>query len=659
MPEDIKPMLATLVSKPLKEEGWIYEIKWDGFRAMAYLNNGNVEIRSRNNKNFNEKFYPVFDALKRWKKDIVVDGEIVVLNENGYPDFTALQTWRSEADGTLVYYLFDLLWMDGYNLMEVPLSERKRLLKSLAPKEEVIRVSDIFDVSGEEFFELASKLGMEGIIAKKADSFYHPDVRSKAWLKVKTQRQQEAVIAGYTRNENTSKKFSSLLLGVYENGELIPIAPVGTGFTVKMQEEILKRLRPLVTKKCPFAVVPDFNKPSRFRPDPPKAEITWVKPLLVAEVTYRTVASDGSLRHPSFKGLREDKEAKDVMFEKPVNTELSSENNSLKLSGKPIKKERKTFLNPKDETQVRIIGGHELKFTNLSKVFWPGLGITKRDMLNYYYQAAPFMLPYLEGRPQTLNRFPNGISGKSFYQKDVKGKVPEWMQTFKYYSEADAREKEFLVCSNEASLLYMANLGCIEFNPWLSVSKSPDYPSFCIIDLDPDKNAFNQVIDTACVTKDVLDSLGIPGYCKTSGSTGLHIYIPLGGKYTYEESKELGRALVKIIHAQIPDFTSIERLTGNRKGKIYLDFLQNRPQATVATAYSLRPKPNAEVSMPLHWEEVKKGLHMHDFTIFNAVERLKEQGDIFGAVLGKGVDIGKMAKKINKEFGIHVKGFAV
>lgn len=308
--------------------------------------------------------------------------------------------------------------------------------------------------------------------------------------------------------------------------------------------------------------------------------------------------------------------------------------------------ERKTLLNPGDETQVRKVGGRELKFTNLSKVFWPELTVTKRDMLNYYYQVVPYMLPYMKDRPQTLNRFPNGIHGKSFYQKDVTGKVPGWIQTHPYYSESDALEKNFLVCTHEASLLYIASLGCIEMNPWSSRTQAPDNPDWCIIDLDPDKQTFDQVIEAATITREILDAIGVPSYCKTSGSTGLHIYIPLGAQYTYEDSKDFGRAIAAAVHAEIPGFTSIERLTGKRKGKMYIDFLQNRPQATVAGPYSLRPKPGAPVSMPLHWDEVKKGLKMTDFNIGNAVDRLKETGDLFKGVLGKGIDLTQALKKL-------------
>jgi bifunctional non-homologous end joining protein LigD len=656
MPADILPMLATLVDEaPSQEEEWLYEIKWDGFRTLAYLDKGKVELRSRNNKVFNEKFYPIHAALEKLKLNAVFDGETVVLNDKGLPDFSALQLWRSEADGELVYYVFDILWYEGYDLMSVPLSERKELLKQVLSSAGMVRRSETLEGSPEELFGIVDQMGLEGLIAKKATSIYKPDMRSKEWLKIKMQRHQEAVIGGFTRNEGSPKKFSALLLGIYEGKELLPITPVGTGFNAKMQTEIMEKLQPLITSKCPFPFVPDFNKPSRFRPNPPRAEVTWVKPKLVAEIAYQTIASDGSYRHPSFKGLRPDKDPKDVVHEEAQHTKEVIDKEHKLVKGKvlsaPRKRERKTLLNPTDESQVRNVNGHDLKFTSLSKLYWPKDKVTKRDLINYYYQVAPYILPYLKSRPQTLNRFPNGIDKDSFYQKDVKGKVPGWMETFDYYSYTDQREKEFLLINNEATLLYAANLGCIEMNPWSSRTDKPDNPDFCIIDLDPDTNPFSQVIETAQVTKEVLDAIGVPSWCKTSGSTGLHIYIPLGAKYTYEDSKEFGRALAKIIHRQLPKFTSIERNTKDRKGKLYIDFLQNRPQATVAAAYSLRPKPGATISMPLEWREVKKGLAMKDFNIRNAIDRLKETGDIFKGVLGKGIDMGKALKKLESEIG--------
>ena len=651
-PANVQPMLATLADEPPATGDWLFEIKWDGYRAISYLDKGRVTIRSRNNKSFNEKFYPVYNALKNWKVNAIVDGEIVVINEQGLPDFGDLQIWRSEADGQLAYFVFDVLWFEGLNLMNLPLKERHRLLESIIPHEhDSIKISEQFDTSGSKFFALAEKLKLEGIFAKKADSIYLPGDRSKNWLKIKTEKRQEFVIGGYTKNENTSKLFSALLVGLYENGRLHFVTPVGTGFNRANQKDILKKLKPYETKICPFVEEPKYNKPSRFRPSPPKARVVWVKPKLVAELSFRELTKDGAIRHPSFKGLRDDKKPQEIVRELPPIAEIRVPiKENIKGIPKPASKQRKTLLNPIDETQTREIGGHQLSFSNLSKVFWPKEKLTKRDMVNYYYQVVPFMLPYMKDRPQTLNRHPHGILGESFYQKNVKGKVPPWLETFAYYSKGEDEEKEFLVCTNEASLLYIASLGCIEMNPWSSRVQSPDNPDWCIIDLDPDKNTFEQVIKAAQVTKKILDAIDVPAFCKTSGSTGLHIYIPLGAKYSYEGSKEFGRKIARLVHLEIPSFTSIERKTADREGKMYIDFLQNRPQATVAAPYSIRPKPFAPVSTPLHWEEVKKGLKIKNHNLTNAISRLNSTGDIFKGVLDTGIDIPKALKSMQSIF---------
>ena len=546
-----------------------------------------------------------------------------------------------------MYYVFDVLWLDGYDLTTLPLRDRKTILNSIMPQSGIIRESETFEASGIEFYEAAKQIGLEGMIAKKADSLYLPGIRNGDWLKIKTNKRQEVVIGGYTVNENSSKLFSALLVGVFDKGKLIYTGKIGTGFSDNLQKELIAKFRPLVTKQIPFTQEPDINKPTAFRRNPPHATATWLKPKLVCEVSYTELTSDGVMRHASFDGLRIDKSAKEVVLEKERSIEdqlepSSHDPNVLKMISPPGKRERKTLLNPKEETQVKEVSGHTLKFTNLSKLYWPEDIITKRDMLNYYYQVAPYILPYLKDRPQSLNRFPNGIHGKSFYQKDVTGKVPDWIKTYKYRSNDDDIDKHFMVGSDEASVLYMASLGAIELNPWSSRIQKPDHPDWCIIDLDPSTNSFDQVIESALITKQVLDHLNVDAYCKTSGSTGIHIYIPLGAKYTYEQSKEFARIIVTLVHREIPKFTSIERKVADRKGKIYLDFLQNRPKATLAAPYSLRPKAGATVSMPLHWDEVKKGLKMKDFNIHNAMERIGEMGDIFKPVLGKGIVLEKI-----------------
>jgi bifunctional non-homologous end joining protein LigD len=648
MPESIKPMLATLVDKPFDDVGWLFEVKWDGYRTISFVNDGEVRLQSRNNKLFTEKYYPVSEALGKWRINAVVDGEIVVLNEKGVSDFSALQNWRSEADGELVMYVFDLLWFEGKNLMKIPLNDRYKVLKEVFPSDDDrIRLSETF-ADGIDFFKAAEKLGLEGIIAKRSESLYLPDNRSKSWLKIKVQKRQEVVIGGYTLNEGSDKLFSALLLGVFESGSLRFVGKVGTGFNEKLQREMMNQFRPLVIRTSPFSIEPDVNQPSRFRPDPPKAKAVWLKPELVCEVSFTELTDEGVFRHPSFKGMRTDKKPEEVVLEtektteamvdKTVSTEKEENTGIIRPLG-PVT--RKTLLNPTEDTQVKNMSGHELKFTNLGKIYWPDEGITKRDMLNFYYQIAEYIVPYLKDRPQSLNRFPNGIKGKSFYQKNVKGKAPDWVRTFPY-TTSDGENKEFLVGADEATLLWMANLGCIEMNPWFSRIQSEDYPDFCIIDLDPDQNTFEQVIEAANEVKKVLDMLGVPSYPKTSGSTGIHIYIPLAARYTYDQSQMFARLVVNLVHERIPSYTSIERLVKNRSGKMYLDFLQNRPGATVAGPYSLRPKAGATVSMPLHWDEVKRGLKTEKFTIRNAVARLRKEGDLFKDVLGEGIDIEKI-----------------
>jgi bifunctional non-homologous end joining protein LigD len=669
-PAKLKPMLATLVDKPFDEDGWLYEVKWDGYRALAFSHKGQVELKSRNDKSFDEKFYPVKEAVEAWGVDAVVDGEIVVVKEDGISSFGALQNWRSDADGDLYYYVFDLIWYNGKDLSRLPLTDRKAILKSIIPEEGIIKYSESFSESGTQFFEAAKKTGLEGIIAKKADSLYHSGDRSSEWLKIKANKRQEVVIGGYTKNDDSSKLFSALLVGFFEKGKLIYTGKIGTGFNTQDQRDMLKQFKALIVKKPPFSELPDINKPSRFRPNPPHATATWLKPQLVCEVSYTEMTSDGVMRHPSFEGMRIDKKANDVMKEvaKPTKKTVAASSRSKRepvSKTKPAKKvagaitkaivapvakrDRKTLLNPTDETQVRNVNGHELKFTNLSKLYWPKEKISKRDMINYYYQVAPYILPYLKDRPQSMLRHPDGITKFSFFYKNIKGKAPDWVETFDYHA-GDGEDKEYLVARDDASLLYMASLGCIEMNPWHSRIQKEDFPDWCIMDLDPgSKTNFNQVIETALVCKDILNGLGADCYVKTSGSTGMHIYIPFGAKYTYDQSKEFARVIARLVQEQLPEITSVERTVKDRRGKLYIDFLQNRPQATVSAPYSLRPKPGATVSMPLHWDEVKKGLKMSDFNIHNALDRIKSEGDLFKPVLGKGINLKKIVSLFNTE----------
>jgi bifunctional non-homologous end joining protein LigD len=537
-------------------------------------------------------------------------------------------------------------------LTGLPLFERKNILKSLMHENSIIKMSESFEGSGVKFFEAAEIMGLEGVIAKRADSTYHAGDRTRDWLKIKATKRQEMVIGGFTKNEASSKRFSALLVGVFDGKKLVYTGKVGTGFSDNTQRELMKQFTELIIEESPFAQLPDINKPTRFQHNPPHATATWLKPELVCEVSFTEMTTDGVMRHPSFEGMRMDKKASAVVKETAKSTmkviKEAKLEAGIKIVAPNTKRGKGAFLNPTDETQVREINGHKLKFTNLSKIYWPKEKITKRDMLNYYYQVAPYILPYLKDRPQSMNRHPDGITGEHFYYKDITGRAPEWLNTYLYHSKEDNRDRKYLVAKDDASLLYMASLGCIEMNPWHSRVETENYPDWCILDLDPDKTTFDQVIEAALAINDILETMGITGYPKTSGSRGMHIYIPLGAKHTYEQSKEFARVIAILAHAQLTGFTSIKRTVKDRGGKMYIDFLQNRPQATVCAPYSLRPKPGATVSMPLYWKEVKKGLKMTDFTIYNALERIQSEGDIFKPVLGKGINLEKILKNFDR-----------
>lgn len=654
LPKEIKPMLATLVNEPFTDKEWLFEIKWDGYRALAHCSNGGVELISRNGKPFTKKYGTIADSLSALGVQAVFDGEIVAIDKNGLAKFQSLQNWQN-TPVQLQFYIFDIIWLADKDLTTLPLIERKGILQKLLPQNDpVLKYSDHVEENGNDFFKVALEQGLEGIMAKKKNSIYQIGSRSHDWVKIKVNQRQEVIIAGFTEPRNSRQFFGALLLGVYQKGQLIYIGHTGSGFTRKSLEEVWNKLQPLIIDNCPFAECPKGNMPT-----------TWVAPELVCEIKFTEWTKDWIARHPIFMGLREDKKAKEVLIEKSKTIAAMLKNEKGEKRDKESKKEeeqgkekvpsgKKTEGNPlaiqlKEETgQEREleINGYSLKLTNLNKLYWKKEGGTKRDLVNYYLQMAPYLLPYLVNRPQSLHRYPNGIDAPSFFQKDMKGKLPEWIQTHQDFSESTGKTIEYLVCSNEASLVYMANLGCIEMHPWHSRVASWQFPDWCLIDLDPEGIGFDKVIECAQVVKKVLDSIGVHSYPKTSGSTGIHIYIPLGAKYSFEQSKLLAELVVNMVNKEIPSFTSVERNPEKRKRKVYLDFLQNKETQTAASPYSLRPKRGMPVSAPLHWEEVKKGLTPHAFTMNTIHDRLKREGDLFKPVLGKGIDLDNVLKKL-------------
>jgi bifunctional non-homologous end joining protein LigD len=622
MPHHIKPMLATLADEPFDGEDWFFEIKWDGYRTIAEVSGKNVELYSRNQISFNEHFPDIAAALREIGHDVVLDGEVVALDEKGRGSFQLLQNYLKTRNGTLRYYVFDLLYIDGYDIRELPLEERKKILSEIIDETDLIKISGHVERNGKEFFEAAKKQGLEGIIAKNRNSPYRTGARSKDWLKIKTHMRQEAVIGGFTEPRGSRKQFGALVLGVYDGKDLNYIGHTGGGFDERKLKDVHARLKKLAIKESPFKTPPKTNAP-----------VTWVKPELVSEVSFQEWTSDGRMRQPIFEGVREDKDPREVKRERPVESyDTNGKATGKFFGGQTTKKE--------SETKVRI-NGKTLILTNLDKVYWPEEGYTKGDLIEYYRRISPIILPYLKDRPESLHRHPNGIQGESFFQKDVDHQPPSWVKTVPIFSESNDKVINYLVCQNEATLVYMANLGCIELNPWNSRIKKLDYPDFLIIDLDPENISFEHVIEAAQVVHKMLDSAKIPNYCKTSGASGLHICIPLGANYTYDQTKDFAHAIALMAHERLPMTTSVERSPSKRQKKVYLDYLQNRRGQTLAAPYSLRPQPGAPVSTPLDWREVKKDLDPRKWNIKTIHARIAKIGDIWKPVLGKGIDLGK------------------
>jgi bifunctional non-homologous end joining protein LigD len=614
MPTDLEPMLATFTKTPFDRKDWIFEIKWDGYRAIAEVpQNGKVRLYSRNKLAYEKEFPPVVSDLKKLDCQAIFDGEVVVVDQEGRGQIKLLQHYRKTGEGRLVYYVFDLLYYEGYDLRKAPLKLRKAFLRRILPNLPHLKYSNHVEEQGKGLYEAAKENELEGILAKYQESQYRTGVRSTEWLKIKAHFQQEAVIGGFTAPRGARSKLGALLLGVYEGKKLVYIGHAGGGFTDEDLKVVKSRLEPLVRKTSPFESKPATNAPP-----------TWVEPELVCEVRFADWTNDLLMRHPIFLGLREDKDPKEVKRETPVSTRKVLE--------------QKKFVKKDDERETVKIGRKSLELSNTSKVYWPEEGLTKGDMIAYYREIAPFILPYLVDRPQVLHRFPDGIHGKSFYHKDF-AQAPEWLERISIESESKGGIVEYLLCQDEATLVYMANLGNIEFHPWNSSTKSLDNPDYMVIDLDPDERPFDDVIEAALVTREVFEKIPVETFVKTSGQRGMHVYVPLGSQYSYEQARQFAELICQMVHKRIPNMTSLVRSPKKRKGLIYLDYLQNRRGQTLVAPYSLRPKTAATVSTPLKWSEVKPGLSPANFTYQTIRPRLKKMGDLWEGVLKPGFDM--------------------
>ena len=623
--EFIPAMLAKETTEAFDNKEWLFEIKWDGYRAISEIEKGRVKLYSRNGLSFETAYPPIFKALSKIMDKVVLDGEIVVLNEHGQPEFQLLQHYDNNREKPIIYYVFDILSFNGKNTCDLPLIERKKILSSIKFDNNFIRYSDHILENGKSFFEVTKEKNLEGMMAKKVNSIYMPGKRTTDWLKVKHSKTQEAIIAGYTPPAGSRKYFGSIVLGILnENKKLKYIGNSGSGFNQASLKELYNLMNPLIQAKSPFAErIKDNSK------------ITWLKPELIAEIKFSEITNDGKLRHPIFLHLREDK----------LKTEVTMTN--TKAVSKPIAETKKA--KEEENNKIFIFGKEKVPVSNLSKIYFPDDKITKGDVVNYYISISKYILPYLKGRPESLLRNPGGIQAKAFFHKDAGEDAPGFVNRKLVHSDSNNKEIDYIVCDNQATLTYLNNMGCIEINPWHSTIKNLDYPDYLIIDIDPsDKNSFDQVIEAANVVKQILDRIGAQSYCKTSGSSGLHIYVPTAKKYTYDQVKDFTYLVCMLAQQQLPDFTTLERNLKKRgDSHIYMDYLQNRKGQTIASVYSLRPKPGATVSTPLLWNEVKKGLSPQQFTIKNILKRVEKKGDLFEGVLGKGIDIIKCMKKLD------------
>lgn len=614
-------MLAKLSEEPFNDKDWLFEIKWDGYRAIADLRKDTPLFYSRNGISFLSKFDTIAQDFARQKHHMILDGEMVAYDEQGKPNFQLLQQIGDNSNAALAYQVFDLLWLNGHSTEELPLIQRKELLKEALIETDRIKYCDHIPEKGIEFFTQMKKMKLEGMIAKRADSLYIENSRSSDWLKIKFSNTEEVIICGFTEPRGLRENFGALILGKYKNEKLIYCGHTGTGFNASSLKEIHQRLQKLIVKSSPFETAPKTNMP-----------VTWIKPELICEIKYSEITKDGIFRHPVFITIREDKSPEDL-----TNSSFTEKPKEMK----PKTSSKKTEVSEKEKEIT--LDKHIVKLTNQDKIYFPKDGVTKGDVINYYQSVARYILPYLKNRPLSLNRFPNGIEEQSFYQKDAGDHIPDWIKTTQVYSESNDKNIDYIYCNDKATLAYLNNLGCIDLNPWNSSLPDLEHPDYLVLDLDPSsKNTFDDVIETALQLNEVLKAIKIKGYCKTSGSTGIHIYIPMGAQYDFDQVKDFAHILMKQVNEKLPKLTTLERSLQKRDNKkIYLDYLQNRTGQTLASAYSLRPKQGASVSMPLEWDELKTGLKPTDFTIKNALDRMKEKGDLFKPVLGKGIDMMK------------------
>jgi bifunctional non-homologous end joining protein LigD len=693
LPDFIEPMKATTVDKPFDDDDWLFELKLDGYRIEAVVNKGRVKLWTRNKLDAARYFPDLASAAPTWIRadTAIVDGEVVALDEDGVPQFSLLQdragmgrfgprgvetgSRKAKRDpnfiAPVVYFAFDIIYHDGRLLVDVPLEERKKLLRSVLRDSDRVRYSSHIVRDGNDFYDAVRKQGLEGLVAKLRTSVYEPGRRSKSWLKVKIRREQEVVIVGYEPGQGTHSDIGSLILGVYEGKDLRYVGEVGSGINTKMRAELKKELDAHAVDQPPVVNAPRI-KGAR-----------WSEPLLVARVEFSEWTDDDFLRQAAFKGMDIGKDPRKVVRERevsaseavdeaeasqkasPRSTTRSTARSTAKSTAKPTPAKRRTarpkagegpFLEDPDDRSVPPqaatsdemaalealgkegmwdIGGHTIALSNLDKVLFPEPGFTKRDLIRYYVTISPVMLPYLRDRPLNLWRWPDGVTGKSFWQKQVPSYTPDWVQRWDYPEAGSSESHTYIVADRVATMAWLANHATIDMHPWTSTVADYLHPTYALIDIDPGTSTtFDEVVTLAKLYRAALDHLGVKARPKVTGKRGIQIWVPVEPQYSYRETSAWVEAVSRAVGAAVPSLVSWEWAKSSRRGLARLDFTQNAVNKTLVAPYAVRPVSNAGVSAPIEWEELDDpNLRPDGWDIRTLLDRVRDRGDLFRPIL--------------------------
>ncbi len=628
----IEPMLAITADEPFDSPDFAFEPKWDGVRTIAFVDGGIVRLQTRNLLDCTTQYPEAQGASEALTGayQAILDGEIVALDERGAPSFQRLQPRMHVGDESavrklrrttpVVYEVFDVLWVDGRDVRTRPLRERQKLLDEILTPMGAIKRSEQFIGTGKALFAAAKEQGIEGIVAKRLDAPYS-SARSAAWVKIKAFRSMECVIGGWTEGQGgRSSALGALLIGVYREGRLTPLGHVGSGFDERTLKDLLATLRERESAQSPFTVEPRANQPAH-----------WCLPELVCEVQYAELTRDGTLRHPSYRGLRPDIDPLTCTGDE----RRESTKNALRAAAKAVTEGAAADLGAKVPRvpAVLTVDGHTIRLTNLEKVIFPEDGYTKADLIRYYTEVSPYLVPLIRDRPLTLKLFPDGIAAQHFYQKDKPDFTPRWIHTWVDRTAEREGGIEYILGNDLATLVWLANYTAIEIHPWLSRVDDPEHPDLAIIDLDPSAGAtWDDVKETAALIHEVLSDMGLVGFPKTTGSRGIHVYVPIARRYTFEESRGFVFDVGAVARERKPKLVTLETVKDRRRG-VYIDYLQNVGGKTTAGPYSVRPIRRAPVSAPLLWEEIGALGRPDAFTIANMSARLAQTGDLLAPCL--------------------------